>query len=246
MRRRRQFAIAVCTALLVLGCSPSIRAQTTDPDGPEGSLPAPQPEKTKITAAIADSIRLLMIEHGTRIAFQEKTREELGGPFWSDYKKSIRWPGQWEDTDTWWVNYIGHPIHGAAAGLIWLEHGPQRDTPLGGAKAYWASRGIAAGYATAYSLQFEIGPLSEASIGNVGMDPKTTGWVDHVVTPAGAFAVLVAEDALDKYFLEWFERRVGNRFARASLRIVFTPARALANIAEMRAPWDRVDRALRR
>ena len=94
--------------------------------------------------------------------------------------------------------------------------------------------------------EFEIGPWSEASIGNVGMDPKTTGSVDHVVTPAGAFAVPVAEDALDKYFLEWFERRVGNRFARASLRIVFTPARALANIAEMRAPWDRVDRALRR
>ena len=246
MRPSRLLPLVVFTAVLVAGSSSLVRAQSSDPDGPEGSLPPSGPEKTKIMSAIGESIRLLMIEHGTRIAFQEKTRKELGGPFWSDYKKSIRWPGQWEDSDAWWVNYVGHPIHGAAAGLIWLEHGPHRDTPLGGAKAYWASRGIAAGYAAAYSLQFEIGPLSEASIGNVGMDPKTTGWVDHVVTPAGAFAVLVAEDALDKYFLEWFERRVRNRFARASLRIVFTPARSLANLAEMRAPWDRVDRALTR
>ena len=39
-------------------------------------------------------------------------------------------------------------------------------------------------------------PLSEASIGNVGPNPATNGWVDHVVTPVGAFGLIVAEDAL--------------------------------------------------
>jgi hypothetical protein len=43
-------------------------------------------------------------------------------------------------------------------------------------------------------VQFEFGPLSEASIGNVGMRPGTTGWVDHIVTPAGALWFTVAED----------------------------------------------------
>jgi hypothetical protein len=50
-------------------------------------------------------------------------------------------------------------------------------------------------WAAGYSLQFEIGPLSEASIGNVGMRPQTTGWVDYVVTPLGAFGLIAAEDA---------------------------------------------------
>ena len=27
-------------------------------------------------------------------------------------------------------------------------------------------------FSASYSVQFEVGPLSEASIGNVGMDPK--------------------------------------------------------------------------
>lgn len=88
------------------------------------------PERTDVIGAIGDSMKLLMIEHGMRIAFQEKTRRELGGPFWSDYKRSVRWPAQWEDTDSWWVNYLGHPIHGAAAGLIWLDHGKQRDAQI--------------------------------------------------------------------------------------------------------------------
>ena len=48
--------------------------------------------KTDVAGAIGDSIKLLMIEHGTRIAFQEKTRRELRGPFWSDYRRSIRLP----------------------------------------------------------------------------------------------------------------------------------------------------------
>ncbi len=215
-------------------------AQTLSPAPPPAATP---PEKTHIGAAIADSFRLLMMEHAIRIATQEKTRKELGGPFWTDYRKSIRWPGQWEDTDAWWVNYIGHPIHGAANGLIWIENGPYGNTPLS-RKRYWASRGIAAGYAAIYSLQFEIGPLSEASIGNVGMKPDTTGWVDHVVTPGGAFALLVAEDALDRYFLQWFERHVRNKYARASLRMIFNPSRTMANVAELRAPWERTGRPL--
>jgi len=201
-------------------------------------------EATDIIGALGDSLKLLLIEHGTRIAFQQKTRRELGGPFWSDYRRSVRWPSQWEDTDSWAVNYVGHPIHGAAAGLIWLDHGAQRAAPLSTNPTYWASRGRAAAFSAVYSLQFEIGPLSEASIGNVGMRPETSGWVDHVVTPMGAFALLVAEDALDRYVVKWVERRTENRFARASLRMLLNPARTLANLAQSRAPWNRAGRPI--
>jgi hypothetical protein len=197
-----------------------------------------------IGAAFVDSLKLLMVEHGTRIAFQEKTRRELGGPFFADYARSIRWPQQWEDGDAWFVNYIGHPIHGTAAALIWLDHTTHRDERLSLSGSYWASRGKAAAYTAVYSFQFEFGPLSEASIGNVGLHRDSTGWVDHVVTPVGGLALLIAEDALDRYLVEWIERRVGNRVVRASVRMLFNPSRTLANVAQTRAPWSRANRPL--
>jgi hypothetical protein len=200
---------------------------------------------TDIKATIVDSLRLLALEHGARITFQEKTRRALRGDFWADYKRSVRWPGQWEDTDPWPVNYIGHPLHGAAAGYVWLDHDPRSNRETFGLNSqYWASRWRSVAWSAAYSVQFEIGPLSEASIGNVGMNPKTTGWVDYVVTPAGGLAILVAEDALDRFLLRWVEARTHNRFYRASLRMLFGPARALANAASSKAPWERSGRPL--
>jgi hypothetical protein len=199
---------------------------------------------TDAIGAIRDSLQLLMFEHGIRIALQPKTRHELGGPFIADYRRSVRWPGQWGDTDGWLVNYWGHPIHGAAAGLIWLDHGPHREQMPAAGSRYWSSRARAAAFSAVYSLQFEIGLLSEASIGNVGMRPETTGWVDHVVTPVGAFGLMVAEDMLDHYLVESFERRASNRVLRATLRIALNPSRAMANMAQSRMPWSRPGRPL--
>lgn len=200
-------------------------------------------EGADVLGSFADSLKLLMIEHGFRVAFQDKTRRELGGNFWTDYRRSVRVPSQWEDSDAWWVNYIGHPIHGAAAGYIWLDHEPHAPVEIG-RPGYWSSRGRATAWAAAYSLQFEIGPLSEASIGNVGMRPETTGWVDHVVTPLGALGLIVAEDAIDRFLVKWVESRVKNRFVRATLRIVMNPGRTLSNSATGRAPWTRDGRPL--
>ena len=121
---------------------------------------------------------LLAIEHGIRLALQPGTRRELRGNFWRDYRRSVHMPVNWEDTDPWLVNYVGHPIHGAAAGYVWLEHDPNAPITIEFDNRYWASRGRAAAFAAAYSLQFEIGPISEASIGNVGLRPETTGgWI---------------------------------------------------------------------
>ena len=118
----------------------------------------------------AASIRLLMLEHGVRMAAETKTRRELGGAFWGDYTRSVRWPRQWSDGDGWQVNYVGHPVHGAAAGWLWLEHAPARQP---GASSYVKSRLQAAAFAGVYSLQFEMGPISEASIGNVWVFGRT-------------------------------------------------------------------------
>src|SRR5262245_5000102 len=113
--------------------------------------------------ALTDSIRLLVLEHATRIALQPRTRRELGGPFVADYIHSLKVPKTWGDGDSWDINYIGHPIHGAAAGFIWLDHeAGAHDPDRGFSKSYWASRSRAFVWATAYSVQFEFGPMSEA------------------------------------------------------------------------------------
>ncbi|HKH73551.1 MAG TPA: hypothetical protein VKA59_19465 [Vicinamibacterales bacterium] len=199
---------------------------------------------TDVLGAFGDSFKLLLIEHAWRIAFQEKTRAELGGKFWLDYQRSVRMPRQWGDTDAGWVNYLGHPIHGAGAGYIWLDHDPSAPGEFSLTRRYWTSRVRAMVFAGAYSLQFEIGPLSEASLGNVGMRPETTGWVDHVITPVGAFGLIVVEDALDRYVVRWTEERVPNIFLRMLIRLAANPGRTLSNSASGRSPWHRDGRPI--
>lgn len=248
LRRYTLAARTIVLLLLVLSATAPGLAQTIVPPadaqdlGPSDLAPAPSTWK----GAITDSLRLLLIEHTTRVAFQDKTRRELGGPFFTDYIRSVKIPDTWEDGDSWAVNYIGHPIHGAAAGFIWLDHEDgAHDPQLGFSKEYWTSRARATAWAAAYSVQFEFGPLSEASIGNVGLRPGTTGWVDHAVTPAGALALMVAEDALDRYLIVRIESWTGNRFLRAVARTVLNPSRTLSNTAQGRLPWARAVRPLR-
>ena len=205
------------------------------------------PAASTIKGAIADSLRLLAIEHSIRIGFQDKTRRELGGHFWRDYRRSVKMPTTWEDGDSWAVNYLGHPIHGAASGFIWLDHEDgAHDPELGFSGKYWGSRGRAAAWIAVYSYQFEFGPLSEASIGNVGLRERTTGWVDHVVTPAGGLGILVAEDALDRFLIRRIESWTSNRFFRASVRMLFNPSRTLSNLSQGRVPWHRAVRPIGR
>jgi hypothetical protein len=187
-----------------------------------------------------------MVEHTTRIAFQQKTRRELGGPFVHDYLRSVKVPDSWDDGDGGVVNYVGHPIHGAASGFIWLDHEDgAHDPKLGFSREYWASRGRATAWAAVYSLQFEFGLLSEASIGNVGLHPNTTGWVDHIVTPVGALGFMVVEDLLDRNLIVKIESWTENSFVRALARTALNPSRSLSNAVQGRAPWSRPARSLR-
>ena len=103
----------------------SVAAQPASRESPHTSTSDPSelaPAPSTWKGAFADSLRLLLVEHATRIAFQGKTRRELGGNFFGDYKRSLRIPDTWDDGDSWAVNYVGHPIHGAASGFIWLDH----------------------------------------------------------------------------------------------------------------------------
>jgi hypothetical protein len=100
-------------------------------------------------------------------------------------------------------------------------------------------------WAAVWSTQFEIGPLSEASLGNVGQKlynghhSKMT-YGDLIVTPVVGVMWSVGEDAIDKYVLtNWIENKVENRLMMKILRSVLTPTTSFANILRGRAPWRR-------
>jgi hypothetical protein len=243
--------VAACVLGLVFLSQPALTAaqealgEPVDAELPQLSGISRASSRATWKGALEDSLRLLMIEHGWRVMSQPKTRRELAGPFFRDYVRSVRWPRQWHDGDPPAINYIGHPIHGAAAGRIWLDHTElDRDPPLGMTRAYWGSRAKAMAWAAGYSFQFELGILSEASIGNVGRHSAQNGWVDHVVTPAGALALTVAEDVLDQYFIEFIEQKTRNRWLQMVVRVAVNPGRSLANVSQGRMPWFRFARPL--
>lgn len=186
----------------------------------------------------------LAFQHAFRVAAQPKTRAELGGPFFKDYIHSLRGIKGWDDGDSDFVNYVAHPIMGATAGFMYLDNDRRGDVSLGLSRRYWASRLRATGFAAAYTVAFEVAPISEASIGNVGLNPGTNGTVDFVMTPVGGLGMMVAEDALDKHVLRPLERNSSNRWLVATLRCVLNPARSTVQITRFKPPWRRAGRPL--
>ena len=231
-----------------LPASPPLTPQAPDDEPPQVSVTTTRPAlgTTDWTGLVGNSLRLVSLEHATRLMLQPGTRRALAGPFISDYLASLRRPHGWNDGDSWAVNYVGHPIHGAAAGFVWIAAQNRKDVPVRFSREFWTSRGQAALWAAAYSLQFELGPLSEASIGNVGFHPETTGWVDHVVTPVGALMFMVLEDWVDHHVILRIERKTGNVVMRAAARIALNPSRSMSAMAQGQMPWTRADRHLRR
>ncbi len=115
---------------------------------------------------------------------------------------------------------------------------------IGSSREYWKSRAKAFGWAAAYSTQFELGPYSEAAIGNVGLRKGTMGYVDLVVTPVGGAGWIIAEDWLDKVLVRRMEAAAASKVKQRLVRVAFNPLRAFANVLRGERPWYRDTRAL--
>ncbi|MBX3292996.1 MAG: hypothetical protein KF881_08910 [Acidobacteria bacterium] len=200
--------------------------------------------------ATLQSLMFLGVQHGFRL-LEPKTREELKGPFFKDWKDSVKNLEGWDDGGKFFTNYIAHPLEGSAMARIYLNNDRQAGRVEFGKDArYWKTRAKAFLWATAWNVQFEIGPISEASIGNVGRVRHSNGkskmtWGDIVVTPTGGIALAIAEDAIDKYVLQqWIERdeRRSITFAKKMLRTVLTPTMSFTNLLRGHAPWWREHR----
>ena len=188
------------------------------------------------------------IQQGFRLN-EEKTRDELDGPFLKDWKASLKNLRGWDDGGKFFTNYVGHPMQGAITGRIYVNNSPSaRNQVFGKSKDYWISRFKAMAWSAVWSTQFELGPISEASIGNVGQKLAGNGrskltYGDLVMTPVGGTGLLIVEDAVDKYILRGIlERKLRNLVMIKLLRSFLTPMTAFANILRGRAPWWRDDR----
>ena len=189
-----------------------------------------------------DSIRFLAIMHAFRWATEPGTRAGgfgLGNGYW----RSAGNLHGWADGDPFYVNYVGHPMQGAVSGRLFLLNDPRYNrTEFGRSREYWKGKLRAAAFAWAFSEQFEIGLLSEASIGHIQADFPQQGFVDHVITPTIGLAWMLGEDAVDRYIVRPVEDRTTNRWLRMALRSALNPARSFANAVDGRAPWDRTSR----
>jgi hypothetical protein len=209
---------------------------------PEDSAAGSAPEKAdpgfRWKAATEQTLLFLSIQHGYAFT-QPKTRRDLSGPFFRDYFRSVASIGKWGDGGKFFTNYVAHPMQGALLGFVWVQNDPKgKAAPFGRSKAYWRSRAKALAWSAAWSTQFELGPVSQASIGNVGLHGKQT-WVDVVVTPTVGTAWLVAEDALERFVVRRIERRTDNRFVRIVARMLLNPTRSSANLLRFEKPWRR-------
>ena len=108
----------------------------------------------------------------------------------------------------------------------------------------WGSRSRAFAWATAYSIQFEFGPLSEALHRTWGCGRKQRAGLITVVTPAGALGFMVMEDALDRHLMTRIESWTDNRFVLILPRVMLNPSRNLSNTGQRRMPWARDGRPL--
>src|SRR6266700_2465627 len=220
--------------------------------------------------ALFESFTFLAIEQGYVVKddFRWVTVEN-GVPFnhyWRDYKQSLStWVHSgWDDGDPVLYSYVGHPIQGALTGYIQIQNDPQgRSLELSNSKAYWWSRFKALMWNTAYSTQWNIGPLSELTVEKYGTQARQpwnkdgswpctrkpcvtgVGQVDLVTTPVGGFAWILTEDFLDKQIARRVESATRNHFLIDFTRCALNPVRGGANILHGKSPWYRASRDAR-
>ena len=191
------------------------------------------------STAIKQSLLFLGVQHGYAMT-QPKTRRDLKGPFFKDYFRSVKSLHGWDDGGRFFTNYVAHPMQGSLLGFIQIQNDPKgMNLSFDNSNAYWRSRLKALAWSAVWSTQFEIGPVSQASIGNVGLHGKQT-YVDLVVTPIGGFGLIVLEDFVDKHIIRMIERRnSGSFYIKVASRTFLNPTRSIANLLRFKTPWYR-------
>ena len=205
--------------------------------------------------AIASSMFLAFENAGNLYTGYWYRWETGNGKWWNRYVDSVqrwRW-NRWSDDNPFLDDYVGHPMMGAITNSLWMQHDPKSMyLEQSNTWPYWRSLMRATAFSTAYSFQWKLGPLGEASIGHngdhffpdQGARTNETGWVELVTTPVGGTLWTLGEDAIDKHVIRHLEDKSRNPVALLAYSFM-NPARGTANIFRFRPPWFRDSRTVK-
>jgi hypothetical protein len=200
------------------------------------------------------------IENTERIIREPKTRSQLSGPFFRDWFDSVAdyHFDNWNDGGKFFTSYMAHPAQGATAeAIFWQNNDRVRFSDQDFHSATYRKAVLEAfAFATVDAVLWKVGPLSESSIGNVGLpvhwwekDCKQlhtcvdrTGVSDMVMNEVGGTAMTIGFQWLDKHVQKRIEHHVQNRAVIATTRMITYPPQCFANIVRFKAPWFRDNR----
>jgi hypothetical protein len=113
-----------------------------------------------------------------------------------------------------------------------------RKVQWGDGREYFMSLLHSMAYSAAWEAEWKIGPISEASIGNV-MLHASPGFICLTVTPTLGTVAMMAEDIADRYVITGLENRTTNRLIIVLARSFLNPGRSTAQAMALHYPWDR-------
>jgi hypothetical protein len=204
----------------------------------------PGPESTSDTKfrwrfATSESLLFTGIMHAYNLGTQAGTRDALNGQWFDQYLQSVSELRGWSDSDTFMAPYVGHTIEGSVFGYIERQNDPKyRNVRWGDGRDYFISLLRSLAFSAVWHTQWKIGPISEASLGNV-MLHASPGFITLTDTPTLGAVAQIAEDAADRYLLMGLENRTANRTLISAARSFLNPGRAFANVMAFKVPWHR-------
>ena len=232
--------------------APARSQRETDLACQSGSLHG-KPCRAHWVPILWQSFEITAAENLGNIGFDSETRHDLQtNPYWSTYVKCVKQfrYDQWRDDDSFTVDYVAHGLQGAIAAYIFEQNSPTgRGLIYVNNGNYWRSRLKGMAWTAIYEVQWKIGPASEASIGNSGLNtyytPRVkgrstneTGFQDFVDTPVVGFGWNVGEDAVDRFIMPRIWRRTHKKWVLAAASVL-TPSKAAANILRYKPPYYR-------
>jgi hypothetical protein len=209
-----------------------------------GAIQAPTEANARVRwiPALMESLYYTGIMHGFNLATEAGTRDTLNGHWFQNYIHSVSELRGWSDSDRFMAPYVGHPIEGSIFGFILRQNDPRyRTVQWGDGRDYFVSVLRSMAYSAVWHTQWKIGPISEASIGNV-MLHASPGFITLADTPTLGAITMIAEDAADRYVIMGLENRTGNRTLIILTRCFLSPGRSFANLMAFRVPWTRETR----
>ena len=205
-------------------------------------VPVPRDTKFGWRFATRESLLFTGIMHAFNLTTEAGTRDTLNGHWFKNYTRSVSELRGWSDSDRFMAPYVGHTIEGSVFGYIERQNDPKyRNVQWGDGRDYFVSLLRSLAFSAVWHTQWKIGPISEASIGNV-MLHASPGFITLTDTPTLGTVEMIGEDAADRYLIMGLENRTANRILISLARSFLNPGRSMSNIMAFQIPWHRETR----